>query len=69
MNLVGRHFVILAQGREVFRHPHRALEAYFLMSMNGMDFIFDDREGRKTLTVHFVQDVKTPRNVAPRPRP
>ena len=62
MNIVGRDFVVYCGGNEIFREPHKYIEAYRMQSGNGMEFIYKPRFGKsKRLRVHFVQDVKTPK--------
>ncbi|MDD2393080.1 MAG: hypothetical protein PHN99_03360 [Eubacteriales bacterium] len=61
MNIAGRFFVILCAGKEVFRAPHKKVEAYRMQSGNGMEFIYvSPKKEKQTVRVHFVVDVKTP---------
>ncbi len=60
MNISGRHFVIMAAHGEVYRAPHRKIEAYRLLSGNGMEFVHQiSKNKREIVRVYFVQDVKT----------
>ena len=62
MNVVGKYFVVMCGGKEVFRESHKNIEAYRMQSGNGMEFLVTGIFGKKKfLRVHFVQDVKTPR--------
>ena len=62
MNISGKNFVIYCAGKEVFREPHKQIEAYRMQSGNGMELIYNPRFGKsKKVKVHFVQDVKTPK--------
>lgn len=62
MNISGKNFVIYCAGREIFRQPHKHIEAYRMQSGNGMEFVYNPRFGKKKkVRVHFVQDVKTPK--------
>jgi hypothetical protein len=62
MNIVGRDFVIYCGGREIFREPHKQIEAYRMQSGNGLEFVCSGGifGKKKIVRVHFVQDVKTP---------
>ncbi len=61
MNISGRHFVVVCGGKEIFRAPHRQVEAYRMQSGNGMEFVHAaPGQPRQVLRVHFVQDVRTP---------
>lgn len=62
MNIVGKNFVVMCGGNEVFREPHKNVEAYHMQSGNGMEFVVTGLFGKKKfLRVHFIQDVKTPK--------
>lgn len=62
MNVVGRYFVVMCGGKEVFREPHKNIEAFRMQSGNGMEFVVIKAFGKKCyLRIHFVQDVKMPR--------
>lgn len=62
MNVVGKYFVVMCGGKEVFREPHKNVEAYRMQSGNGMEFVVTSLFGKKKfLRVHFIQDVKTPK--------
>lgn len=58
MNISGKDFVIISSGEEVFRTKHKSLQAYRLLSGNGMELIEETRKNRKrTVKVNFVHDV------------
>ena len=62
MNISGRYFVIVSAAKEVYRAPHKKVEAYRMQSGNGMEFHYwPSRGDREIVRVHFVTDVKTPR--------
>lgn len=61
MNIVDKYFVIMCGGNEVVRELHKNVEAYRMQSGNGMEFLVSGLfSKKKTIRVHFVQDVKTP---------
>ncbi len=62
MNIVDKNFVIMCGGNEVVRELHKNVEGYHMQSGNGMEFVVTGLfVKKKSIRVHFVQDVKTPK--------
>jgi hypothetical protein len=53
--------VIIADGKDVFRHPASEVEIYFHEGWGGLDVVHQDEDGNKTIVIlHYVTAVKMP---------